>query len=63
MICPVGIADEMSALAGGESRGRWKDGLILEGRGGAGNEGTRSDLAGNCQEDYLVAGSGDYWDL
>jgi len=24
----------MSALAGGESRGRWKDGLILEGRGG-----------------------------
>ena len=41
------IAHEMSALAGGESRGRWKDGLILEGRGGAGNEGTGSDLTGD----------------
>ena len=45
----------MCALAGGESRGRWRDGLILEGRGGAGNEGTGSDLAGDRQEDYPVA--------
>src|SRR5713101_4507183 len=56
MICPVVLAHEMSALAGGENRGRWRDGLILEGRGGAGHEGTGSDLAGDGQEDYLVAG-------
>ena len=47
MTCPVEIVHEMSALARGESRGRWKDGLTLEGRGGAGNEGTGSDFAGD----------------
>src|SRR5216684_8491227 len=62
MICPVKIAGDLSALAGGESRRRWKDGLLLEGRGGAGNEGTRSDFKSFSQEDNLVAGSGDHRD-
>src|SRR5260370_6342256 len=34
MICPVVTPHEMCALAGSENKGRWKDGLILEGRNG-----------------------------
>jgi hypothetical protein len=33
-----------------------KHGIRLEGRGGAGDEGPGSDLAGNAEEDYVVSG-------
>jgi hypothetical protein len=34
---------------------------LLSSRGGAGDEGTRSDHAGNEWRDRLVSGRGDHW--
>jgi hypothetical protein len=34
--------------------------LVTEGRDGAGDEGTGSDVAGDGEEDHVVAGGGDY---
>src|SRR5215831_14167939 len=59
MICPVEIADDMSALRAARMREHVKHGLLPEGRDGAGDESTGRDVAGDGQEDYLVAGSGD----
>ena len=60
MICPVELAHEMSALQAVRVREHGSHDLLLEGRSGAGDESTGSDLAGHGQEDHLVAGSGDY---
>src|SRR5215470_756391 len=59
MICPVEIAHEMSALRAARMREHGKHGLLPEGRDGAGDESTGRDVAGDGQEDYLVASSGD----
>jgi hypothetical protein len=56
MICPVEIAHEMSALRAARVR---EHGLLPEGRDGAGDESTGRVVAGDGQEDYLVAGRGD----
>src|SRR5215470_12177480 len=59
MICPVEIAHEMSALRAARMREHGKHGLLPEGRDGAGDESTGRHVAGDGQEDYLVAGGGD----
>jgi len=59
MICPVEIAQEMSALRAVRMREHAKHGLLPEGRDGAGDERTGRNVAGDGQEDYLVARSGD----
>src|SRR5215471_15831193 len=59
MICPVEIAHEMSALRAARMREHVQHGLLPEGRDGAGDESTGCDVAGDGQEDHLVAGSGD----
>ena len=60
MICPVEIAHDMSAFQAVRIRDHAKHGFLLEGRDGAGNESTGSHLAGDCEEDHVVAGSGDH---
>src|SRR5258708_29317811 len=62
MICPVEIAHDMSALRAVRIRDHAKHGSLSEDRDGAGNEGTGRDVAGDGEEDYLVAGGGDPWD-
>ena len=59
MICPVDIASEMSALRAARVGDHGEHGLLLEGRGGAGDEGTGSDFAGHGEEDHVVAGGRD----
>src|SRR6266853_5622470 len=59
MICPVEIAHDMSALRAVRIGDHAKHGSLSEGRDGAGNEGTGRDVAGDGEEDYLVAGGGD----
>ena len=54
MICPVVVASEMSALAGGEDKFHAKrHGKLSEGRSGAGDDGPGSDFAGDGEEDQL----------
>src|SRR5690348_7810610 len=59
MICPVEIAGEMSALRAARVGDHAKHGLLPEGRDGAGDESTGCDVAGDGEEDYLVAGGRD----
>ena len=59
MICPVEIARDMSALRAARVGDHAKHGCLLEGRDGAGNESTGSDVAGDGEEDHLVAGGRD----
>src|SRR6266581_4216908 len=62
MICPVQIAHDMSALRAARVGDHGKHGFLPEGRDGAGNESTGRDVAGDGEEDYVVAGGGDPWD-
>src|SRR4029077_11076097 len=62
MICPVEIAGDMSALRAVRVGDHAKHGLLPEGRDGAGDESTGCDVAGDGEEDHLVAGGGDPWD-
>src|ERR1700730_36544 len=61
MICPVRLASDLSALRAAKVGDHGQHDLLHEGRDGAGDESTRSDFAGHGQEDYVVAGGGDYW--
>src|SRR5271165_2411377 len=60
MICPLEIARDLSALRAARVGDHGKHGLLLEGRDGAGDESTGSDLAGDGEEDHLVAGGRDH---
>src|SRR5208337_4467205 len=60
MICPVEIASDLSALRAARVGDHARHGFLLEGRGGAGDEATGSHIAGDGEEDYLVAGRRDY---
>src|ERR1039458_444114 len=59
MICPVEIADDMSALRAVRIGDHAEHGSLSEGRDGAGDESTGCDVAGDGEEDHLVAGGGD----
>ena len=66
MICPVQLASDLSAEGDEGKRhsvSRRQDAKILSCRLGAGDEGTRSDLAGDGEENYVVASGGDCWSL
>jgi hypothetical protein len=64
MICPVELADEVSALEGpGKSfMPVWRDEAEHRDRVGAGDENTRSNVAGDGQTDYMVASGRDHRD-
>src|SRR6201997_205433 len=62
MICPVEIASDMSALRAARVGDHGKHGFLPEGRDGAGDESTGCDVAGDGEEDHVVAGGGDSWD-
>lgn len=56
MICLVEIASEMSAWQAARVGDHARHGKLLEGRDGAGHEGTGSDFEGGGEEeDHLVA--------
>src|SRR5579859_6536149 len=59
MICPVEIADDMSALRAVMVRYYAENGSLSEGRDGAGDESTGRDVASDGEEDHVVAGGGD----
>src|SRR5208283_854414 len=59
MICPVEIADDMSALRAVRMGDHAEHGSLSEGRDGAGDESTRRDVAGDGEKDHWVAGGGD----
>src|SRR5579859_6288934 len=59
MICPVEIADDMSALRAVRMRDHAEHGSLSEGRDGAGDESTGRDVASDGEEDHVVAGGGD----
>src|SRR5271165_1940875 len=59
MICPVEIASDMSALRAARVGDHAKHGFLSAGRDGAGDEGTGRDVAGDGEEDYVVASGGD----
>jgi len=61
MICPVEIARDMSAFRAVRIRDHAKHGFLFEGRDGAGDESTGSDIAGHGEEDHVVASGGNYW--
>src|SRR5215469_2344273 len=57
MICPVELASDLSAWQAARVGDHARHGKLLEGRDGAGHEGTGSDFAGGGEEeDHLVAG-------
>src|SRR6266446_7315900 len=60
MICPVEIARDLSAFRAVRVGDHAKHGFLLEGRDGADDESTGSDLTGDGKTDYLVAGGGDF---
>jgi len=53
MICPVEIARDLSAFRAVRVGDHAKHGFLLEGRDGAGDESTGSDLTGDGKTDYL----------
>src|SRR5450432_1196097 len=57
MICPVEIAHEMSALRAVRIGDHAEHGSLSEGRDGAGDESTGRDVAGNGEQDHVVAGA------
>ena len=63
MICPVELANEVSAFGGAGLVLFVEAHALLKHRSGAGDEGRRSDHAGNEQGDHLVSGRGDHWQL
>src|SRR6516164_3144449 len=60
-VCPVDLASDLSAFRAAGVGDHRRHGLLLTGRGGASNESTGSNFARHGEEDYLVAGGGDYW--
>ena len=61
MICPVELANEVSAFSGvGLVLFVEAHGALLGDRSGAGDESTRSDHAGDERTDRLVSGRGDH---
>src|SRR5664279_3167536 len=60
MICLVEIARDLSALRAARVGDHAEHGGLLEGRDGAGDESAGSDLTGDGEEDYLVAGGRDH---
>src|SRR6266851_1715732 len=52
MICPVEIARDLSAFQAVRVGDHAKHGFLLEGRDGAGDESTGSDLTGDGETDY-----------
>ena len=52
MICPAKIARDLSALRAARVGDHAKHGFLFEGRGGAGDESTGSDVAGDGEEDH-----------
>src|SRR6201987_702859 len=59
MICPVEIADDMSAWRAVRMRDHAEHGSLSEGRDGAGDESTGRDVASDGEEDHVVAGGGE----
>src|SRR5271154_5373131 len=59
MICPVEIASDRSALRAVRMGDHAEHGSLAEGRDGAGDESTGRDVAGNGEEDHVVASGGD----
>ena len=59
MICPVELAHDLSDLRAVRVGDHAKHGTLLEGRDGAGDERTGSDVAGDGEEDHVVSGGGD----
>src|SRR6266567_2194751 len=62
MICPVELASDVSAWRAARVGDHGEHGKLLEGRDGAGDASTRSDIAGDGEEDHVVAGGGDHRD-
>src|SRR5258708_38991906 len=60
MVWTVEIASDRCACRAVRGRDHAKHGFLLEGRDGAGNESAGSDLTGDGETDYLVAGGGDH---
>ena len=61
MICPVELANEVSAFGGvGLVLFVEAHGALFGNRSGAGNESTRSDYEGDEQGNRLVSGGGDH---
>src|SRR6266567_4102513 len=58
MICPVELASDVSAWRAARVGDHGEHGKLLEGRDGAGDASTRSDIAGDGEEDHVVAGGG-----
>src|SRR5208337_3576792 len=59
MICPVEIAGDLSALRAARVGDHAKHDLLPEGRSGAGDESTGSDIASHGEKDHVVAGGRD----
>src|SRR5919198_5399668 len=59
MICPVEIARDMSAWRAVRIGDHAEHGRLPEGRDGAGDESAGCDVAGDGEEDHVVAGGGD----
>ena len=57
MICPVEIARDMSALHAVRVRDHAKHGFLPQGRDGADDESTGSNLAGDGETDHVVFGN------
>ena len=60
MICPVELANDLSAKRAARIGDHAEHGRVSESRRGAGDEGTGSDSPGHGEEDHVVAGGGDY---
>jgi hypothetical protein len=56
MICPVEIASDLSTFLAARVGEHGRHVLLHEGRDGAGDEGTGSDVAGDGEEDHVVSG-------
>src|SRR5258707_11951912 len=61
MICPVELANEMSARSADRGKGKKiRYGPLPQVRDGAGNDDTGSGVAGHGQEDHVVGSGGDH---
>lgn len=60
MICPVDVANDLSAKRAARMGDHAEHGSVSEGRAGAGDEGTGSDFESHGEEDHVVAGGGNH---
>jgi len=60
MICPIEIARDVSALRAARVGDHQGHELFFKGRCGASHEGAGSHVAGDGEEDHMVAGSRDH---